>query len=147
MMARGSAVTEIERAPADVFAVLADVTKNAQWASASIDGHLTSPGPVGVGTTAREVTRFLGRRMETDSEVIEFIPGRRLAYIVRSASFPFAGAFDVVPEGAGSRVTATFEATPTGRFRLLGPIFIRLVARQFTRDLGSLKRRMEAHEM
>lgn len=147
MMARGSAVTEIGRAPTDVFAVLADVTKNARWASASIEGHLTSPGPVGVGTTAREVTRFLGRRMETDSEVIEFIPGRRLAYIVRSGSFPFAGAFDVEPDGAGSRVTATFEATPTGMFRLLGPVFIRLATRQFARDLGSLKRRMEAQEM
>ena len=37
-MARGSAVTEIGRAPTDVFAVLADVTKNAGWASASIEG-------------------------------------------------------------------------------------------------------------
>lgn len=146
-MARGSARTVIERPPSDVFAVLADVTKNARWASASIEGHLTSPGPVGVGTTAREVTRFLGRRMETDSEVIEFIAGRRLAYVVRSGPFPFAGAFDVEPEGTGSRVTATFEATPTGIFRLLGPLFIRLATRQFALDLESLKRRMEAHEL
>jgi hypothetical protein len=55
--------------------------------------------------------------METDSEVIEFIAGRRSAYVVRSGPFPFAGAFDVEPERTGSRVTATFEATPTGIFR------------------------------
>ena len=87
-MARRSAATEIGRTPTDVFAVLADVTKNARWASASIEGHLTSPSPVGVGTTAREVTRFLGRR-----------------------------------------------------------VLIRLATRQFARDLGSLKRRMEAQEI
>ncbi len=85
--------------------------------------------------------------MQTDSEVIEFIPEQRSAYIVRSGSFPFAGAFDVVPVGTGSRVTATFEATPTGMFRFLGPAFIRLATRQFARDLGSLKRRMEAHDL
>lgn len=146
-MARGSARTVIQRPPVDVFAVLADVTKNARWASASIEGHLTSPGPVAVGTTAREVTRFLGRRIETDSEVVEYIPGRRLAYVTRSGPFPFGGAFDVEPERTGSRVTATFEATPAGLFRLLGPLFIRLATRQFARDLDSLKRRMEAHEL
>lgn len=29
------------RTPTDVFAVLADVTKNARWTAASIEGHLT----------------------------------------------------------------------------------------------------------
>lgn len=146
-MARGSASVQIQRAPDDVFDVLADVTKNSQWASASIEGHQTSTGPVGVGSTAREVTRFLGRRIETDSIVTDFVPGRRLAYETQSGPFPFAGSFDLEPQGSGSNVTATFEASPTGPFRLLGPLFARLATRQFERDLASLRERMEARDL
>lgn len=146
-MAQGSASIVIQRTPTDVFSVLVDVTKNSQWASASIEGRQTSAGPVAVGSTAHEVTRFLGRRIETDSAVTEFIPDRRMAYVTQSGPFPFAGSFDVEPEAGGSRVTATFEAAPTGMFRLIGPLFATLATRQFKRDLGSLKRRMEANEL
>ena len=65
--------TPIERAPADVFAVLADVSKNTTWSKTSVSGRLTSPPPVQFGTTAREVSRFMGRRIEVDSTVVAFV--------------------------------------------------------------------------
>jgi uncharacterized protein YndB with AHSA1/START domain len=143
-MSSGSTTMHIERDPADIFAILCDVSQNAKWASASVSGRQTSPGPVGLGTTAREVGRFMGRRMEVDSEIVEFVPDRRLAYVTSSGPFPFRGSFTVEPAGAGSMVTATFEAAPTGAFRFLGPLFAIMATRQFRRDLGNLKRLMEA---
>ena len=130
-----------------MLGVLADVSKNSRWASASIEGRQTSTGAVGVGTTAREVTRFLGRRMVTDSVVTHFVPGRRLAYVTRSGPFPFAGSFDLEPHGEGTQLTASFEASPRGAFRLLGPLFARLAVRQFARDLASLKHLMETRAL
>lgn len=86
-MASGTVNVHISRSAGDVFAVIADVSKNARWSSSAVEGRQTSPGPVGVGTSAREVSTFLGRRIEVDSVVTEFIAGRRLAY--RTTGGPF----------------------------------------------------------
>ena len=61
-MAQGTIDTHISRPAGDVFAVIADVSKNARWSSSAVEGRKTSSGPVDVGTTAREVSTFLGRR-------------------------------------------------------------------------------------
>ncbi len=143
-MARGASTVDIERAPHDVFAVLCDVSKNHLWSSSSIEGRQTSAGPVGVGTTAHEVSRFMSRRIEVDSEIVAFVPDRLLAYETRGGPFPFRGTFEVEPLGPGTRLTAVFEATPTGMFRLIGPVFRTLVQRQLGADLGSLKRQLES---
>lgn len=146
-MASGTVNVHISRSAGDVFAVIADVSKNARWSSSAVEGRQTSPGPVGVGTSAREVSTFLGRRIEVDSVVTEFIAGRRLAYRTTGGPFPFSGSFDVAAERDGARVTATFEATPAGVFAVLGPLFPRLVTRALRRDLASLKRLMESGEL
>lgn len=146
-MAHGTISTHIGRSAADIFAVIADVSKNARWSSSAVEGRQTSPGPVGVGTTAREVSTFLGRRIEVDSVVTEFILDQRLAYRTAGGPFPFSGSFDVTAEGDGAQVTATFEATPAGVFALLGPLFARLVRRKFELDLARLKRLMEGGEL
>jgi hypothetical protein len=143
-VAHGTVNVHISRSAGDVFAVIADVSKNARWSSSAVEGRQTSPGPVGVGTSAREVSTFLGRRIEVDSVVTEFIAGRRLAYRTTGGPFPFSGSFDVAAEGDGTRVTATFEATPAGMFAVLRPVFPMLVTRALRRDLASLKRLMES---
>jgi carbon monoxide dehydrogenase subunit G len=145
-VAQGIITTHISCPAGDVFAVLADVSQNARWSSSAVEGRQTSPGPVGVGTTAREVSTFLGRRIEVDSVLTEFIAGRRLAYRTTGGPFPFSGSFEVAAEGDGTRVTATFEATPAGVFAVLGPLFPRLVTRALRRDLASLKCLMESGE-
>lgn len=146
-MAQKMIIIHIARPAEDVFGVIADVSKNARWSSTAIEGRQTSSGPVGVGTTAREVSKFLGRRIEVDSVVTEFTAGRRLAYRTTGAPFPFSGSFDVAPEGDGSVLTATFKTAPAGILALLGPLFAKLVARAVRHDLASLKRLMESGEL
>jgi hypothetical protein len=143
-MAQGQVETYIRRTPDDIFAVIADVSKNHRWSSSAIEGRQTTPGPVDVGTTAHEVSMFLGRRIEVDSVLTQFVPGRLLAYRTTGGPFPFAGSFEVREEGRGSRITAAFEATPAGLFRIVAPLFPGLVRRKFARDLANLKALMEA---
>lgn len=90
---------------------------------------------------------FLGRRIEVDSVVTEFVPGRRLAYQTSGGPFPFSGSFDISEERAGARVTATFEATLPGSFGLVDTLFATLVRRKFSRDLSNLKRLMDTDEL
>lgn len=146
-MASGFVTTMIRRSPEDVFAVLADVRLNAEWASASVEAEKITPGPVGLGTVAREVSQFMGRRMEVRSEVIEFEPDRKLGYLTSGGPFPFRGSFATEPIDGGTRLTATFEAQPDGLFRFADRLFGMLAMRQFVRDLGTLKRLMESNQL
>ena len=139
--------TRIDRAPADVFAVLADVSKNTTWSKTSISGRLLSPPPVGLGSTAREVSRFMGRRIEVDSTVVAFDSGRTFSFVTSTGPFPFRGSFTTEPDGAGTELTSEFVAEPTGLLRFGDGLFGALIRRKFEGDLANLKRLMESGEL
>jgi hypothetical protein len=139
--------TRIDRAPADVFAVLADVSKNTTWSKTSISGRLLSPPPVGLGSTAREVSRFMGRRIEVDSTVVAFDSGRTFSFVTSTGPFPFRGSFTTEPDGAGTELTSEFVAEPTGLLRFGDGLFGALIRRKFEGDLANLKRLLESGEL
>jgi len=139
--------TRIDRAPADVFAVLADVSKNTTWSKTSISGRLTSPPPVGLGSTAREVSRFMGRRIEVDSTIVAFVSDRTFSFVTSTGPFPFRGSFTTEPAGAGTVLTSEFVAEPTGLLRIGDGLFGALIRRKFEADLSNLKRLLESGEL
>ena len=136
--------TRIDRAPADVFAVLADVSKNTTWSKTSISGRLLSPPPVGLGTTAREVSRFMGRRIEVDSTIVAFDSDRTFTFVTSTGPFPFRGSFTTDPDGTGTKLTSEFEAEPTGLLRFADGLFGALIRWRFQGDLANLKRLLES---
>ena len=136
--------TRIDRAPADVFAVLADVSKNTTWSKTSISGRLLSPLPVGLGTTAREVSRFMGRRIEVDSTIVAFDSDRTFTFVTSTGPFPFRGSFTTDPDGAGTKLTSEFEAEPTGLLRFADGLFGALIRWKVQGDLANLKRLLES---
>jgi hypothetical protein len=72
-------------------------------------------------------------------EVLEFEPGR--VFAVRVAEGPESGRrWTIEPDGSGSRVQfqAAFKA-----LRLLAPLARRVIARQFRRYHGNLRRELE----
>ena len=146
-MARAEISTTIDRSVEDVFTVLTDVTKNAIWSSTAVEGRLVTPGPVALGTTAREASVFLGRRIQVDSQIVEFEPNRRFAYVTSSGPFAFNGSFAVEPVDGGTRVTATFEAKLGHFFKVGDSLFAIVGRRKFKRDLATLKRLMEAGKL
>src|SRR4029077_4101931 len=129
--------TRIDRAPADVFAVLADVSKNTAWSKTSISGRLTSPPPVGLGSTAREVSRFMGRRIDVDSTIVSFVPDRSFGFVTSTGPFPFRGSFSTEPAGLGTLLTSEFVAEPTGLLRIGDGLFGALIRRKFEADLSN----------
>jgi hypothetical protein len=142
-MAAGEATVRIDRSPRDVLDVLSDVEQNPRWSTSAIDSRATSPEPVGVGSTAHEISRFLGRRVEVDTEVVAFEPDRRLGVIVTGGPFPLHATFDVEVVDGGSQVRVTFDASPTGVLRLFDRPFAIIVRRKFAADLANLKRLVE----
>lgn len=139
--------TRIDRPTADVFAVLTDVSKNTAWSKTSLWGRLTSPPPVRLGTTAREVSRFMGRTMAVDSTIVAFVPDRTFSFVTSTGPFPFRGSFTTDPADGGTLLTSEFVAEPTGLLRAADGLFGSLIRRKFEGDLANLKRLMEANEL
>ena len=146
-MGKAEASITINRSVEDVFAVISNFEHNARWSSATIEDKITSPGPIGVGSTARLVSKFLGRRFENDAEITEFERNQRVA--MRSTSGPVSvrGTLTVESVDGGTRVNTTFELEPGGFFKLADPIVTRMAKRQFESDLANLKDLMEARAL
>jgi len=146
-MARAEISTTIKRPVEDVFAVISNVEINPKWSSGAVEAKQTSPGPIGVGTTTRFVGKFLGRRIESESEVTEFEPNRKYSWQSKSGPFPIQASTTFEPAEGGTRVRTTIEAEPGGFFKLAEPLIVRMAKRQFQSDLDNLRELMEANAL
>lgn len=135
----------INRPVAEVFAVLSDPERTPEWSSLAVEETMTSPGPIGVGSTYRAVGKTFGRRVVNHNEVVEFVPNRM--WTVRVMSGPMRArstmTFESVQSGTRIVLVSTLES---GGFllRLIEPVASRLFKRQFGRDLEHLKELMES---
>lgn len=146
-MGKAEVSTTINRSVEDVFAVVSNFEHNAKWSSATIEDKITSAGPIGVGSTAHLVSKFLGRRFEAEAVITEFEPNRRVSMESTSGPFPIRGSLTVEPVEGGTRIDSTFEVEPGGFFKLADPLVTRMAKRQFESDLANLKDLMEAHAL
>ncbi|MCA1570229.1 MAG: SRPBCC family protein [Chloroflexi bacterium] len=146
-MAKAEVSTTINRPVEEVFAVVSDPESAPKWSSGSLESTKTSTGPIGVGTTARSVSRLMGRRIETETEMIEFEPNRRFVSRSTSGPFPIQATVTVEPVDGGTRVNATIEAEPGGFFKVAEPLIVRIAKRQFQSDFDNLKDLMEANAL
>lgn len=143
-MARAEVSTTIKRPVEDVWAVISNVENNPKWSSFALEAKQTSPGPIGVGTTAHFVGKFLGRRMESESVITEFEPNRKYSWESKSGPFPMKGSTALEQIDGGTRVTGTVEAEPGGFFKLAEPLVITMAKRSLQGDFDNLKDLMEA---
>src|SRR5918992_5261203 len=138
-MAKADVSTTIKRPVEDVFAVLSDSETSPKWSSSSLESKKTSEGPIGVGTTWRSVSRFLGRRIETEMEITEFEPNRKFTLRSMSGPFPLQAALTFEPTEGGTQVNALIEAEPGGFFRLAQPLIVSVPKRQFQGHFDNLR--------
>lgn len=146
-MATFDVSTTIKRPVEDVFAVISNVENGPRWSSAALEAEQTSPGPIGVGTTARVVGKFLGKRIESESEITEFESNRKYTFQSKSGPFPIKGSVTLEQIEGGTRVSTTVEVEPGGFFKLAEPLVISMGKRQFQSDLDTLKDLMEANAL
>ena len=129
----------------EVFAFAADPNNDALWQSTTLEVEQTSQGPVDVGATFRNTTKFLGRRFDTSYEMTENEPPHRQCYRVTSGPIPGEICYLFGPTDDGStRFTQNFEAEVGGFFRLAEPLVGRAIRRQIDADMATLKDLLEA---
>ena len=133
----------IRRAVEDVFAFLADFENIPTWNHAIMETKKTSPGPVGVGTTYRQL-RSVPSRSEEGFHVTSFEPISRLEVHGDIGPFTATISYLLAPTDHGTRLTnvVDLESAP-GPLRLLAPLAASRVKTAVAANLDTLKHLLE----
>ncbi|MDQ1679677.1 MAG: hypothetical protein QOI42_536 [Frankiaceae bacterium] len=124
----------IARPMADVFAFLADGTRNPDWRKGVLVISRAS-GTGEVGTTYRQVLAGPGgRRIDGDYRITVTEPPRRLEFAVVAGPLRPTGSYVLHDVPGGTRVTFTLSAEPTGVMKLLGP----MIGKQMRAEVAQL---------
>jgi uncharacterized protein YndB with AHSA1/START domain len=133
----------IARPPSEVFAYLTDPAVLPEWQATAEEARLESE-TMGKGARLVEVRKFLGRRMESQMEVVDYEPDRRFALKVDSGPIPFVASHVLEPTNGGTRLRFVLEGEPGGFLRLADPLAERQARRQVESDFAALKDIVEA---
>ena len=134
----------IRRPVQDVFAFLADFENIPKWNYAVVETEKTSPGPVGVGSTYRQL-RSIPTRSEEGFQVTGFEPTSRLEIHGDIGLFTATMGYLLEPTGDGTRLTNVVDLQPAaGPVRLLAPLAASRVKTAVAANLDTLKQLLEA---
>jgi hypothetical protein len=137
----------IERPPAEVFQFVATehFQNHPKWDPAVTSITQTSPGPMGVGTTARLVRTDRGRRVEGSIEITEYQPVSSFTEVSRFGPFTLharATLAPVAPASTGLQLVVDTQAR--GLIRLLLPLMKGTFRKTMARSLRIIKQHVEA---
>jgi hypothetical protein len=121
-----SGETVVQRPPGEVFDFVArnHFQNHPKWDRDLLEMTQTTPGPVGLGTTARVVRRQGGRRVEGTATVTAYEPDRVAAWDVRFGPFLLRqrSEYEAEQEGSATRLRLTVETRARGPITLLLPL-------------------------
>lgn len=132
----------VERAPADVFAFLAEFENIPQWNYAIARTWKVSDGPVGVGSTYHQ-ERLVPNHTEEAFHVTEFEPDRRLAIDGTLGPFTARLTYQLDPSGEATVITNEVDLHASGPARLVAPLATTNIKNSVAANLNVLKRLLE----
>jgi uncharacterized membrane protein len=138
-----SVAVTIARPIDEVFAFVADARNRPRWDDSVDSEELTSPEPIGVGTTVRTKLRSMGREYEYTWEVTEHQPPEHMT--IESTSGPMSTTLAYRFEGRDGETSLHFSVTgrPTGALRPLQPLIARTTQRNLDKGFARLKSLLE----
>jgi uncharacterized membrane protein len=127
----------------EVFAFVGDVRNRPRWDDSVDSEELTSPEPIGVGSTVRTRLHSMGREYQYTWEIVEHEPPSRMKVESTSGPFPTTLGFQFAGHDGGTRVNATVTGRPIGVMRLLEPLIARRTQQNLDRGYARLKALLE----
>ena len=122
----------------EVFAFVADVRNRPRWDDSVDSEELTSPEPIGVGSTVRTRLCSMGRDYQYTWEIVEHEPPNRTSVARTSGPFPTTLGFQFDGRDDGTQVKASVTGRPAGLLRLLQPVIARTTQKNLDRGYGAL---------
>ena len=142
-MASFAYTVEIPRPPAEVFPWLLEEDKVPKWT-----GHLTryerlDGGALGAGSRVRQVLEVSGRTIDVELEVTAYQPPSGAQTSFSTNGIQVVSAYALEAAGAGTRLTQTIEAKPSGlTARMLVPVVQPRLEEKLTQDLERLREQL-----
>jgi uncharacterized membrane protein len=133
----------IHRPVEQVFAYVTDLRNELHWQPEIKEVRITSPGPLGKGSTFIEVRRTFGLSLVWYFEIDDYEAPRRLCIRSTSGRLPYSGCrvFEAVPEG--TRITEYGELKTPAPLRWMDGLFARLSQKPLQVAYGNLKALLE----
>jgi uncharacterized membrane protein len=127
----------------EVFAFVGDVRNRPRWDESVDSEELTSPEPIGVGSTVRTRLRSMGREYQYTWEIVEHDPPNRMRVESTSGPFPTTLVFQFFDRDDKTEVQATVTGRPSGFLRLLQPMISRSTQKNLDTGYARLKLLLE----
>ncbi|GJM38120.1 MAG: hypothetical protein DHS20C19_14870 [Acidimicrobiales bacterium] len=134
---------EIDRPVEQVFAVVADMSRNPEWQTGMVSCTWTTEPPILVGSTYDQVASFMGKEIRTSFAVTEYEAPSRIRIESTVSTFPLDITRIVEPHGDGSRVVAVIRGEPGGLMKLFAPLMNIQARRSIRADYERLKELLE----
>ena len=104
----------VSRSVEEVFSYLSNFEHDPHWQAGILETKQIPQGATFVGTTVKQVRRFLGRRLDYLGEVIEYQENKKIWVKSVSGPYPFEGGYDLEPVDSGTKVTFFLNVQPSG---------------------------------
>jgi uncharacterized membrane protein len=127
----------------EVFEFVADVRNRPSWDDSVDSEELTSPEPIGVGSTVRTKLRSMGKDYVYTWEIVEHVLPERMRVESTSGPFPTTLEFQFAGRDGGTQVNAAVTGRPTGAMRLLQPMIARTTQKNLDRGYARLRALLE----
>lgn len=128
-----------------VWAYLSDFTTTEEWDPPTVSTVRTG-GDGGIGTTYRNVSKFLGHETEVTYEVVGFVPHHRFEITGSASGLDLNDTitFEGGPGAGETSVTYRAEMTPHGAAKLASPLIDGGLELLGTRVAKSLEEHLQA---
>ena len=138
---------DIDRPVHHVFVYSTDPEKLPTWQTNTVSSTPEQAGPLGVGSRLREIHRGPGgKEFESVVEVTEYAPDRAFAlHVVEGTQID--AELTYTPTDGGTHLRFRAFGKLTGAMRLAEPFLGRMLKRQFTEQVATLKRVLEAEPL
>lgn len=145
-MIRHSRDIRIQRPPARVFDFVATryAENHPRWEEEVIEIRRLDDGPIALGSRFLMVRKDFGRVAEAINEVVELIPGRRIAFRHVHPKMDFHIAFTCDPITDATRLRVDVAAEPHGAMRLAAPMLRLRMPRIAVRNTSRIRDLVEA---
>jgi Polyketide cyclase / dehydrase and lipid transport len=137
----------VERPPAEVFRFVATdhFQNHPKWDPTVTSITKTSPGPMGIGTTARLVRTDRGRQLQGTMEVTEYEPVTSSTVMSRFGPFRLRARTTFAPVApASTRLQLVVDTHARGVMGLLLPLLRGKFRKTMVRSLRVIKEQVEA---
>jgi len=145
----GIKIEKYVEAPSEtVFDYATDFANCAEYIDGIHKTEMLTEGPVGVGTRFRETRLMFKKEAVEEMEVTAFERPRGYTLACENHGARYASEFILTPQGSGTNLSMSFEATPlTMRAKILGFLMrpmMKMMAKECLKDLDGVKRAAEA---